>query len=76
MAIGISIVAMPLLYLASGNVAGLFVMVFILYGCFGSQASVNASAATDLWGTRHAGLIYAMLFTAVGVAGGIGPRIA
>jgi OFA family oxalate/formate antiporter-like MFS transporter len=76
MAIGISIVAMPLLYLASGNVAGLFVMVFIVYGCFGSQASVNASAATDFWGTRDAGLNYAMLFTAVGVAGGIGPRIA
>ena len=74
--IGISIVAMPLLYIAAGNVAGLYVMVFIVYWCFGTQLSVNASTATDFWGTRNAGLNYAMLFTAYGVAGVIGPRIA
>src|SRR5271157_1361563 len=74
--IAISMIAMPILYQVGGNVAPLYVMVFIVYWCYGTQLSVNASTAADFWGTKNAGINYGMLFTAWGVAGIIGPRIA
>jgi OFA family oxalate/formate antiporter-like MFS transporter len=51
-------------------------MVFVVYWCYGTLLSVNASTSSDFWGTKNAGLNYGMLFTAWGVAGLIGPRIA
>lgn len=77
--IAISAVAMPLLNFAGGMPTFplyFFVMVFILYWCYGTQLSVNASTTSDFWGTKNAGLNYGLLFTAWGVAGIIGPRIA
>src|SRR2546425_12870960 len=50
-------------------------MVFIVYWCYGTQLSVNASTTSDFWGTKNAGINYGMLFTSWGVAGIIGPRI-
>jgi MFS transporter, OFA family, oxalate/formate antiporter len=73
--VGISIVAMPALYAAGGNVAALYLGVFVVYWCYGTQLSVNGSATSDFWGTRNAGINYGMLYTAWGVAGIIGPRI-
>jgi OFA family oxalate/formate antiporter-like MFS transporter len=73
--IGIGIVAMPALYAVGGNVALLFIAVFVVYWCYGTQLSVNGAAASDFWGTKNAGLNYGILFSAWGVAGIIGPRI-
>jgi OFA family oxalate/formate antiporter-like MFS transporter len=73
--IAISAVAMPLLYMAGNNVAYLYVMVFVVYWCYGTQLSVNAATTSDFWGTKNAGINYGLLFTAWGVAGIIGPRI-
>jgi OFA family oxalate/formate antiporter-like MFS transporter len=73
--IGISAVAMPILYLTGSNVAMLYVMVFIVFWCYGTQLSVNASTTSDFWGTKNAGINYGMLFTSWGVAGIVGPRI-
>ncbi len=73
--IGLSIVAMPLLYSLGGSLAWFFAMVFLVYWCFGTQLSVNASTSADFWGTRNAGLNYGLLYTAYGVAGVIGPRL-
>ena len=73
--IAISMIAMPILYLVGGNVSTLYVAVFVVYWCYGTQLSVNASTTSDFWGTKNAGLNYGMLFTAWGVAGIIGPRI-
>ena len=73
--IGISMVAMPILYYVGGNVVALFVMLFIVYWCYGTQLSVNGSNAADFWGTKNLGLNYGMLFTAWGVAGLLGGRI-
>jgi MFS family permease len=50
-------------------------MVFIVYWCYGTQLSVNASTTSDFWGTKNAGINYGLLFTAWGVAGIVGPRI-
>lgn len=73
--IAISMIAMPLLYMVGGNVAALYVMVFIVYWCYGTQLSVNAATAADFWGTRNAGVNYGMLFTAWGFAGYFGSKI-
>jgi len=73
--IGISAVAMPLLYLTGSNVTMLYLIVFIVYWCYGTQLSVNASTTSDFWGTKNAGINYGLLFTSWGVAGIIGPRI-
>ncbi|MFI5115256.1 MAG: OFA family MFS transporter [Terriglobales bacterium] len=73
--IGISMLAMPILYKVGGNVVALFVMLFIVYWCYGTQLSVNGSATADFWGTKNAGINYGLLFTAWGVAGLLGGRI-
>jgi len=73
--IAISMIAMPILYKVGGDVTTLYVVVFIVYWCYGTQLSVNGSTCSDFWGTKNAGLNYGMLFTAWGVAGIIGPRI-
>lgn len=73
--IGISMIAMPALYAVGSNVALLYVAVFVVYWCYGTQLSVNGAAAADFWGTKNAGINYGFLFTAWGVAGIIGPRI-
>ncbi|MGP0018411.1 MAG: OFA family MFS transporter [Candidatus Sulfotelmatobacter sp.] len=74
--IGVSMIAMPILYKVGGNVTLLYATVFVVYWCYGTQLSVNGSTAADFWGTKNAGINYGMLFTAWGVAGIIGPRIA
>ncbi len=73
--IGISMVAMPILYSVGGSVLALFVMLFIVYWCYGTQLSVNGAAAADFWGTKNVGINYGLLFTAWGVAGLLGGRI-
>jgi len=73
--IGISMIAMPILYAVGGNVAALFVMLFVVYWCYGTQLSVNAATAADFWGTKNVGINYGLLFTAWGVAGLLGGRI-
>ncbi len=72
--IAVSAVSMPLLYLAGGSQVTLLIMAFIIYWCYGTQLSVNGSAASDFWGTKNAGINYGMLFTAWGVAGLLGGR--
>ncbi len=73
--IAISMISMPILYLVGGNVTLLFVAIFVIYWCYGTQLSVNGSAAADFWGTKNAGINYGMLFTAWGCAGILGPMI-
>ncbi|MCI0483303.1 MAG: OFA family MFS transporter [candidate division NC10 bacterium] len=73
--IGISILGMLALPYAGASVAGLFLVVFVIYWGYGTQLSVNASTAADFWGTKNVGANYGVLFTAWGVAGLIGPRI-
>jgi OFA family oxalate/formate antiporter-like MFS transporter len=73
--IGISVLAMALLFHVGSSVAALYLLVFAAYWCYGTQLSVNASTAADFWGTKNVEANYGLLFTAWGVAGLIGPRI-
>src|SRR5260370_17450490 len=60
--IGISIIAMPVLYAVGSNVGLLYLAVFVVYWCYGTQLSVNGAAASDFWGTKNPAINYAMLF--------------
>ena len=71
----VSCVAMPALYWVGARVAGLYLLIFIVYFCYGAQASVNPATASDFWGTRHAGANFGLLFTAWGFAGILGPTL-
>ena len=48
----------------------------VVYWCYGTQLSVFASTTADLYGTKHLGMNYGVLFTAWGAAGILGPAIA
>src|SRR5258708_4227336 len=67
--IALSAVAMPVLYAVGANVSLLYVVVFVVYWCYGTQLSVNASTTSDFWGSKNAGINYGLLFTAWGVTG-------
>ena len=71
----ISTIAMPSLYWVGTHIAGLYVLIFIVYFCYGTQASVNPATIADFYGTRHAGTNYGLVFTAWGFAGILGPTI-
>jgi MFS transporter, OFA family, oxalate/formate antiporter len=76
--IAISAVAMVILPRTGGIAAVpvfMYMVIFVVYWCYGTQLSVNASTTSDFWGTKNAGINYGLLFTAWGVAGIIGPRI-
>lgn len=72
----LSAVAMPLLFVWRAQVVPFFVLVAVVYWCYGTQLSVFATTTADFYGTKHLGLNYGMLFTAWGVAGILGPAIA
>jgi OFA family oxalate/formate antiporter-like MFS transporter len=73
--LAISTVAIPIMYWAGAHVFAVYVMVFIVYFCYGAQAAVNPAAIADFWGARNAGANYGLLFTAWGAAGIVGPTI-
>lgn len=75
LALGVSTIAMPFLYWAGARVGTLYSLVFAVYFCYGTQASVNPATAADFWGTQNAGVNFGLLFTAWGAAGIIGPTI-
>lgn len=71
--LALAAISMPALYRVGAHVAALYVAVFVVYFCYGAQASVNPATVSDFWGTRHAGVNYGLLFSAWGVSGIIGP---
>jgi len=73
--LAISTVAIPVMYWVGAHVFAVYVMVFIVYFCYGAQAPVNPATCADFWGTKNVGTNYGLLFTAWGTAGVIGPTI-
>lgn len=72
----ISAAAMPALFLLRTQALPFFLLIFIVYWCYGTQLSLFASTTADFYGTRNLGLNYGVLFTAWGAAGTLGPAIA
>ena len=54
----------------------LYMLLAVVYWCYGTQLSVFASTTADIYGTRNLGMNYGALFTAWGAAGILGPMIA
>jgi OFA family oxalate/formate antiporter-like MFS transporter len=72
----VSAVVMPALFIWRQEVVLFFVLIALVYACYGTQLSVFASTTGDFYGTRNLGLNYGVLFTAWGAAGIFGPLIA
>jgi OFA family oxalate/formate antiporter-like MFS transporter len=70
-----SAVAMPSLFLMREEPAVFFLLVAVVYWCYGTQLAVFGATAADFYGTGSLGLIYGALLTAVGLAGVLGPII-
>jgi OFA family oxalate/formate antiporter-like MFS transporter len=72
----LSAFAMPALFLWRQQIVPFYLLVALVYWCYGTQLSVFASTTADFYGTKHLGLNYGVLFTAWGAAGILGPAIA
>ena len=68
-------VAMPALFVWRTESIPFYLLVGLVYACYGTLLSVFASTCADFYGTRYLGLNYGVLFTGLGVAGVAGPLI-
>ena len=66
-------IAMPTLFIIREHAVAFYLLVAVVYWCYGTQLSVFAAASADFFGPRHLGANYGALFTAVGFAGIMGP---
>jgi len=60
------------------NIAGVllvYIMLFVVYYCYGTMLSVFPSTTADFFGTKNLGVNYGWIFTAWGVAGLTGPLL-
>jgi len=69
----VSAAVFPALYLLRTEVVAFYALLCLAYYCYGTQLSVYACTSADFYGTRNIGLNYALLFSAWGVAGILGP---
>jgi OFA family oxalate/formate antiporter-like MFS transporter len=73
--IGISMLATPSLFLWREYVLPFYVLLFVVYYCYGTQLSVYTALAGDFWGTKYLATNYGLLLMAWGFAGVLGPVI-
>jgi len=69
----VSACAMPALFAWRENVTLFYVLLAVVYYCYGTQLSVYASTSADFYGTKNVGFNYGLLLTAWGAAGILGP---
>ena len=69
----VSACAMPALFLFREQVALFYVLLALVYYCYGTQLSVYASTSADFYGTKNVGFNYGLLLLAWGVAAILGP---
>ncbi len=73
----ILISAVAMFALANSTSIGIiYVVLFVIYYCYGTCLSVFPSTTADFFGTKNLGVNYGWIFTAWGVAGIVGPMIA
>lgn len=73
----IAVSALSMVVLAnSASVGVVYVVLFLVYYCYGTCLSVFPSTTADFFGTKNLGINYGWIFTAWGVAGIVGPAIA
>jgi OFA family oxalate/formate antiporter-like MFS transporter len=69
----VSACAMPMLFLLRENVVLFYLLLALVYYCYGTQLSVYASTSADFYGTKNVGFNYGLLLLAWGVAAIFGP---
>ena len=69
----ISMVATPMLYVWREELVAFYVLLFLVYYCYGTQLSVYTALAGDFWGTKYLATNYGLLLLAWGLAGVMGP---
>lgn len=70
-----SVAATPLLYLWRQELLPFYLLLFVVYYCYGTQISVYTAVSADFYGTRYLGVNYGLLLMAWGCAGVLGPLI-
>ena len=60
----------------SSSIGVIYVVLFVVYYCYGTQLSVFPYTVADFFGTKNLGINYGWVLTAWGVAGIVGPMIA
>ena len=60
----------------SASIGVIYVLLFVVYYCYGTCLSVFPSTVADFFGTKNLGINYGWVFTSWGVAGIVGPMIA
>ncbi|MBZ5559371.1 MAG: OFA family MFS transporter [Acidobacteriia bacterium] len=71
----ISMIATPSLYLWREDPALFYVLLFLVFYCYGTQLSVYTALAGDFYGTKYLATNYGLLLLAWGFAGVMGPVI-
>jgi MFS transporter, OFA family, oxalate/formate antiporter len=69
----VSAISLPLLFRFRQDVAPFYLLLIVVYYCYGTQFSVYPSLSADSYGTKHMGLNYGLLLMAWGFAGVLGP---
>jgi OFA family oxalate/formate antiporter-like MFS transporter len=70
-----SMIATPLLYVERNNILFFYVLLFVVYYCYGTQLSVYTALAGDFYGPKYLATNYGLLLLAWGFAGVLGPVI-
>ena len=71
----LSMIATPSLYVFREEVLLFYVLLFVVYYCYGTQLSVYTALAGDFYGTKYLATNYGVLLLAWGFAGVLGPVI-
>jgi MFS transporter, OFA family, oxalate/formate antiporter len=71
----LSMIATPLLYIERNSIVLFYVLLFLVYYCYGTQLSVYTALAGDFYGPKYLATNYGMLLLAWGFAGVLGPVI-
>ena len=71
----ISMIATPSLYMWREHLLLFYVLLFVVYYCYGTQLSVYTALAGDFYGTKYLATNYGLLLLAWGTAGVLGPVI-
>ena len=71
----LSMIATPLLYIERSSVVLFYLLLFLVYYCYGTQLSVYTALAGDFYGPKYLATNYGMLLLAWGFAGVLGPVI-
>lgn len=68
-----SMLVTPALYILREELVAFYVLLFLVYYCYGTQLSVYTALSGDFWGTKYLATNYGLLLLAWGFAGVMGP---